>query len=114
MSQFLLVLVGGIASGAVYGLMGLGLVIIYRATDVVNFALASIATLGLYVAVSLRDAGLGLVIGVLAAILLTSLAGVVVREVVIRPLGQGQLFSALVVTMGVSLVVESVINSVWG
>ena len=48
--QFLLVLVSGLASGAVYGLMGLGLVIIYRATDVVNFALASLATVGLYAA----------------------------------------------------------------
>ena len=46
MDQFLLVLVSGLASGAVYGLMGLGLVIIYRATDVVNFALASLATSG--------------------------------------------------------------------
>ena len=41
MDHLMLVLVSGIASGAVYGLMGLGLVIIYRATDVVNFALAS-------------------------------------------------------------------------
>jgi branched-chain amino acid transport system permease protein len=114
MDQFLLVLVSGIASGAVYGLMGLGLVIIYRATDVVNFALASLATLGLYVAISIRDTGVAFVVGVLAAVLVTALAGVVIRETVIRPLGQGQLFSALVVTMGVSLIVESLINSVWG
>jgi branched-chain amino acid transport system permease protein len=112
--QFLLVLVSGIASGAIYGLMGLGLVIIYRATDVVNFAIASLATLGLYVAISVRDTGVAMVVGVLAAIVVTALAGVVVREAVIRPLGQGQLFSALVVTMGVALIAESVINSVWG
>lgn len=112
--QFLLVLVSGIASGAIYGLMGLGLVIIYRATDVVNFAIASLATLGLYVAISVRASGVAMVVGVLAAIVVTALAGVVVRETVIRPLGQGQLFSALVVTMGVSLIAESVINSVWG
>ena len=112
--QFLLVLVSGVASGAVYGLMGLGLVIIYRATDVVNFALASLATLGLYVAISIHDTGLAIVVGVLAAVVVTALSGVLVREAVIRPLGQGQLFSALVVTMGVSLIADSVVSSVWG
>ncbi|WP_460062277.1 branched-chain amino acid ABC transporter permease [Streptomyces sp. YKOK-I1] len=114
MSQFLLVLVSGVASGAVYGLMGLGLVIIYRATDVVNFAMASLATLGLYVAVSLHDRGVATVLGLLAAITVTVAAGLLVRETVIRPLGQGQLFSALVVTMGVSLIAENLAGSVWG
>ena len=114
MSQFLLVLVSGVASGAVYGLMGLGLVIIYRATDVVNFAMASLATLGLYVAVSLHDSGVATLLGVLAAVTITEAAGLLVRETVIRPLGQGQLFSALVVTMGVSLIAESAAGSIWG
>ncbi|MFF4459996.1 branched-chain amino acid ABC transporter permease [Streptomyces mirabilis] len=114
MSQFLLVLVSGVAGGAVYGLIGLGLVIIYRATDVVNFAMASLATLGLYVAVSLRDRGVATVLCVLAAITITVVAGLLVRETVIRPLGQGQLFSALVLTMGVSLVAESAAGSIWG
>jgi branched-chain amino acid transport system permease protein len=112
--QFLLVLVSGVASGAVYGLMGLGLVIIYRATDVVNFALAALATLGLYVATTLHDNGIAVVVGVLGAVVVTAAVGLLVRELAIRPLGQGQLFAALVATMGVSLIVESVVSSVWG
>jgi branched-chain amino acid transport system permease protein len=112
--QFLLVLVNGVASGAIYGLMGLGLVIIYRATDVVNFALASLATIGLYVATTFHDNGVAVLVGVLGAVAVTVVAGLVVREVVIRPLGQGQLFAALVVTMGVALITESVVSSIWG
>jgi branched-chain amino acid transport system permease protein len=112
--QFLLVLVNGVASGAIYGLMGLGLVIIYRATDVVNFALAGLATIGLYVATTFHDNGAAVVIGVLGAVAVTVVAGLLVREVVIRPLGQGQLFAALVVTMGVALIAESVVSSIWG
>ncbi len=57
MSELFLVVVSGIASGAVYGLLGLGLVIIYRATDVVNFALASMATLAVYVALMVVQRG---------------------------------------------------------
>ncbi|MEV5712718.1 branched-chain amino acid ABC transporter permease [Amycolatopsis mediterranei] len=114
MDQFLLVLISGIASGAIYGLMGLGLVIVYRATDVVNFALASLATLGLYAAITFHDNGAAVLVGVLGAVVVTVVAGLLVREVVIRPLGQGRLFAALVVTMGVALIAESVIGSIWG
>ncbi|MGW3736814.1 branched-chain amino acid ABC transporter permease [Streptomyces sp. NPDC005148] len=113
MDQFLLVLVSGLASGAVYGLMGLGLVIIYRATDVVNFALASLATVGLYAALALYDSGLPLLLAALVAIVVTAGSGLVTREAVIRPLGQGDLLSALVMTMGISLIAESVISTVW-
>ncbi|MGW9129812.1 branched-chain amino acid ABC transporter permease [Streptomyces sp. NPDC055681] len=113
MDQFLLVLVSGLASGAVYGLMGLGLVIIYRATDVVNFALASLATVGLYAALTLYDSGLPLLLSALVAIVVTAASGLVARETVIRPLGQGDLLSALVMTMGISLIAESVISTVW-
>lgn len=111
--QFLLVLVSGLASGAVYGLMGLGLVIIYRATDVVNFALASLATVGLYAALTLYDSGLPLLLSALVAIVVTAASGLVARETVIRPLGQGDLLSALVMTMGISLIAESVISTIW-
>ncbi|MDH6484319.1 branched-chain amino acid ABC transporter permease [Streptomyces sp. SAI-127] len=113
MDQFLLILVSGLASGAVYGLMGLGLVIIYRATDVVNFALASLATLGLYAALALNERGLPLLLAAVAAIVTTAAVGLVAREAVIRPLAQGELLSALVMTMGVSLIAESAISTIW-
>jgi len=109
-----LVVLSGIASGSVYGLMGLGLVIIYRATDVVNFALASLATMAIYVAYTVEGRGGGVLVGLVAAVIVAAVGGLVVREVVIRPLGPGQLFSALVVTMGVALIVESVVSQVWG
>lgn len=113
MDQFLLILVSGLASGAVYGLMGLGLVIIYRATDVVNFALAGLATVGLYAALAVNERGLPLLLAAVAAIVTTAAVGLVAREAVIRPLAQGELLSALVMTMGVSLIAESAISTIW-
>ncbi|QJY47108.1 branched-chain amino acid ABC transporter permease [Pseudonocardia broussonetiae] len=114
MEQLFLVVVSGIASGAVYGLLGLGLVIIYRATDVVNFALASMATLAVYVALMVVDRGLGVWAGLLAAVLVAVVVGLLVREVLLRPLGSGRLFAALVMTMGVSLVIEALVSAMWG
>jgi branched-chain amino acid transport system permease protein len=114
MDHLVLVVLSGIASGAVYGLMGLGLVIIYRATDVVNFALASMATLAVYVALMVVERGWGVAGGIAAAVLVAVVLGLVVREALIRPLGTGQLFTALVMTMGVSLIMEAVVTDVWG
>jgi branched-chain amino acid transport system permease protein len=112
--QLLITVISGIANGAVYGLVGLGLVIIFRSTDVMNFAMASMAALASFVALSLFGAGVPLVIALLGAVLFAAVSGLAVREVLIRPLGEGRLFAALVVTMGFSLIVEHVISSVWG
>jgi branched-chain amino acid transport system permease protein len=94
--------------------MGLGLVIIYRATDVVNFALGSMALMAVYLAAGFHDAGVPLALALGIGILACSAGGVVAREALIRPLGPGQLFSALVVTMGLSLIVDDVTRQIWG
>ena len=114
MREFVLSTLSGIASGSVYGLIGLGLVIIYRATDVVNFGLASMATTAILVAASVAGAGWGVLAALLVAVVVAAAGGVVVREAVIRPLGGGQLFTALAITMGVSLILDDVQLHVWG
>ncbi len=113
MDQLFLTLTTGIANGAVYGLIGLGLVIIFRSTDVMNFAMASLSTLAIYVALSAYGAGVGIAVALVVAVVFGALSGVVVREALIRPLGQGKLFAALVVTMGLSIIVEHLIGHYW-
>jgi branched-chain amino acid transport system permease protein len=114
MEELLLSLISGISNGAVYGLVGLGLVIIYRSTDVMNFAIGSIALAGMYLASSIHNGGAPLAIAVVIAIFACSAFGVAAREVLIRPLGPGALFSALVVTMGLSLIVDDLTRQAWG
>ncbi|TFC74885.1 branched-chain amino acid ABC transporter permease [Cryobacterium sp. TMS1-20-1] len=114
MDQLTVVLISGIASGAVYGLIGLSMVIIYRATDVFNFATASIGIFAVYLATTFMGLGIGLLIASVLGVTVVALGGILVRETIIRPLGSGQLFGALVVTMGLSLILESVAGSVWG
>jgi branched-chain amino acid transport system permease protein len=114
MDELLLSLISGISNGAVYGLVGLGLVIIYRSTDVVNFAIGTMALACMYLVSSLNGAGIPLGLAVIAGIAVCSLLGVGTREVLIRPLPAGALFSALVITMGLSLIVEDVTRQIWG
>jgi branched-chain amino acid transport system permease protein len=114
MEELLLSVISGISNGAVYGLVGLGLVIIYRSTDVMNFAAGTMALGGMYLAASMGSAGVPLALALLAGIAACSLVGVGAREVLIRPLGPGALFSALVVTMGLSLILEEMTRGIWG
>jgi branched-chain amino acid transport system permease protein len=114
MDEFLLSIISGISNGAVYGLVGLGLVIIYRSTDVVNFAAGTMALASMYLVASMGSAGVPLALALLAGIAACSLVGVGAREVLIRPLGSGALFSALVVTMGLSLILEEMTRGIWG
>jgi branched-chain amino acid transport system permease protein len=112
--QLFITVLNGVANGAVYGLVGLGLVIIFQATDVMNFAMAAMATTATYVALSVFDAGVAIAIALVVAVVFASVFGLAVREVLIRPLGDGRLFAALVVTMGVAIATEHYIGQRWG
>jgi branched-chain amino acid transport system permease protein len=79
---------------------------------VVNSELASLATVGLYASLSPYDSGLPLLLAAVAAIAVTVVVGLPARETVIRPLTQGELLSALVMTMGLSLIAESGISTI--
>ena len=114
MDELFITVLSGVANGAVYGLVGLGLVIIFQSTDVMNFAMAAMATTASYVALSVYDAGLALALALVVAVFFASAFGLVVREVLIRPLGEGRLFAALVVTMGVAISVEHFVGRHWG
>ena len=76
MNQFVTLLVGGLLLGAIYALVALGFVTIFRATGVINFAQGSVLLVGAYVIGRLHEsigfwpaAGVGIVVAALAALL---------------------------------------------
>lgn len=115
MQNFLQLLVGGIASGSVYGLVALGFVLVYKATDVFNFAHGDFMTVGAYLLVAL-------VVGVhlpfaaaFAFVLLFAAAmGFVVQFVVIRPMLGQPLLAIVMVTIGISLILRALVLLVYG
>ena len=70
------VIVSGLVSGSAYALLALGIVIIFRSTDTVNFAIGDMGTLGVFVAGTLISMGLPVAAGLLAAIVTAGLVGV--------------------------------------
>ncbi len=113
MSAILQVLLSGVATGCVYGLVALSFVLIYKATGSVSFMQGELLMLGAFVALALNVA-VGMPIGwsVVATIMLLALLGALLeRSVLHRALGQPHL-TALLLTFGVGLIVRGAVTAV--
>ena len=113
MGDFPAVMASGIASGSAYAPLAMGIVIIFRSTDTVNFAIGDIGTLSIFVASSAIALGLPIGVGLVLAIVVAGLVGVTTERLLIRPLGHGchMLFIALVVTIGLGLLMAATMRS---
>ena len=110
------VIVSGIVSGSAYALLALGIVIIFRSTDTVNFAIGDIGTLAVFMTATLITAGLPIWLGLIVAIIISGILGIITERTLIRPLGHSRnyVFIALVVTIGLGLLIHAGIFVGWG
>ncbi|MGR4870518.1 branched-chain amino acid ABC transporter permease [Variovorax sp. LARHSF232] len=113
--QVLQLLLSGIAQGCIYGLIALGFVLIYKATETVSFAQGELMMLGAFCALAaMTMLGLPFWMAALLAVLVMALLGVLLELVVIRPvLGQPQ-FAIVMLTIGIGYVMRGVITMVPG
>lgn len=115
MTDFLQLLVSGLSIGAVYALVALGFVVIFRATGVINFAQGSLVVLGAYLLhqFSVRMA-LPFPLAAVAAVLVTAAVALLVERLVMRPLVGQPLFASILVTLGLVFVIEQICAAIWG
>ncbi len=116
MEELLAVVISGVFSGATYALLALAIVIIFRSTDTVNFAIGDIGTLAVYVSYSAILLGLPALAALFLAFVVAGMFGFFAQRILIQPLGHGPhvLFVALVVTIGVGLLIHAGILLLWG
>ena len=115
--QFAQQVVSGAAIGCVYGLVALGFVLIYKATEVVNFAQGELLMVGAFLALTfISILGLNFWLGALLAILCTALFGYVLDRVIVRPIVGQPIFAIIMVTIGIGYVSRSTVSMVpgWG
>lgn len=110
------VIVSGIVSGSAYALLALGIVIIFRSTDTVNFAIGDIGTLAVFITATLITAGVPVAAGLFIAIVVAGILGIITERTLVRPLGHSRnyVFIALVVTIGLGLLIHAGIFVGWG
>ncbi|MEJ8826084.1 branched-chain amino acid ABC transporter permease [Variovorax humicola] len=116
MDQLLPLVISGFVSGAAYGLVALGKVIIFKTTDTVNFALADIATLAAFVAITGIGHGLPVPAALVLAVVVAGLLGIATQRWLVRRLvrDRNRIFVALVLMIGLGLVIRALIGQVWG
>jgi len=115
MSDLLQLLVSGVALGAIYALVCLGFVVIYRATGVLNFAQGGFVILGGYLTHQLAvKMALPFGVAFLIAVLAVTLVGVLVDRVVLRPMVGHPVFATILITLGLLFVIEQVCTAIWG
>jgi len=108
MHQFLQQICSGLAAGAIYASVALALVMIYRATDLVNFVQGEMAMFSTYIAWTLVNAGLPFWLAFIITLVVSFIGGMVIERVVIRPVENAPVLAAVVVTIGLLLIFNSV------
>jgi branched-chain amino acid transport system permease protein len=114
-SDFMQQIVSGLASGGVYALLALALVIIHRSTGVINFAQGEMATLSAYVAWTLTvNHGWSYWPAFVATLAISFGGGVGIHRVVIRPVERGSVLRIVIVTIGLLVAINGFVVWEWG
>ena len=103
MTQFLSLLLNGISLGAMYALIALGFVIIFKASEVVSFTHGSLLLLGAYSIARLSEP-LGFLLAAVVGIAITAAAAFVIERVIINRLRGAAVISLAIVTIGVDII----------
>ncbi|WP_375221296.1 branched-chain amino acid ABC transporter permease [Symbiobacterium thermophilum] len=108
-------IISGLATGSLYALAALGLVLIFKTTDVVNFAQGEMAMFGTFIMFTLlKTVGLPYWGAFVLALAFAFLMGAVIERVALRPLAQAPLISVLIATLGLMQIINGVAGWIWG
>ncbi|MBI5717495.1 MAG: branched-chain amino acid ABC transporter permease [Burkholderiales bacterium] len=111
--QILQLLISGVAQGCIYGLIALGFVLIYKATETVSFAQGELMMLGSFLALALLSAlGMPFWISVPATMAAMGVFGLAVERAVIRPILGQPAFSIVMLTIGIGYVARGAITMI--
>ena len=115
MDKFLQLTLTGLTNGSIYALVALGFVLIYKASDVINFAQGDFLLVGAYITYGvIVQVGMPWSVGVLVAIIVGVILGIVVERFVLRPMIGEPIISVIMVTIGLSSLIRAVITAFWG
>ena len=113
MTEFLQQVVAGLASGSIYALLALGIVIIYRSTGIVNFAQGEMATFTTFIAWTLVDHGIGYWGAFALTLLIAFVGGIALERIVVRPVEGKPVINAVILTIGLFILLGGLSNWIW-
>ena len=108
-------LISGISQGCVYGLIALGFVLIYKATEMVNFAQGDLMMLGAFIAFGFINVlGWPFLWGFLATLAVMGGVGATLERLLLRPMIGEPPFAVLMLTIGLGFILRAVAGAIWG
>src|SRR5690625_6241262 len=115
MDYFLGLLINGILVGSIYSMVALGFVLIYKASNVLNFAQGELLMIGAYICLELV---FQLQIGIIGAFAITliimSIMALLIERLVLRRMMGSPVMSVVMVTIGIGIILRSIVLMVWG
>ena len=113
-SQFAELTVSGVAQGCTFASLALALVLIYRATEVINFAQGEMAMLTVYIAYQLTVWGLSYWAAFFLSLAFAFVLGVGIQQTLIRPVQQRSVVAVVIITIGLFSVIDGIVLWIWG
>jgi branched-chain amino acid transport system permease protein len=110
---FLQQVVSGLATGGIYASLALALVMIYQATDVVNFAQGEMAMFATYLTWSILNTGVPYWWAFLATVIVAFVGGILIQRIVVRPVENAPILTIVIVTLGLLVICNSVAGWIW-
>ena len=115
LADFFQLCLSGFSVGCVYAIVALGFVIIYKATDVFNFAQGELMTLGAFICyLFIVQLHVPIIWAFLLTFIATALIGMITEEMFLRPMVGEPIFSVIMVTVGLSVLLKGIIGLSWG
>jgi branched-chain amino acid transport system permease protein len=108
------VIVAGLATGGVYGLIALGFVLVYKATSVLNLAMGEFMTLGAFIcftALTMIHVPFWIAFGI--TIIFAILLGIVIEPLILRPMIGEPVISVIMVTIGLGAILRGLMYMIW-
>lgn len=108
-------IVSGVIVGSLYGIIAMGFAVIYRATGMINFAQGEVMMLTAYTAYALQlNLNFSFPLTVMATVAIAMIVGILLERLFIRPMLGEPMFARVLVTIGLAVVIRSIVIMAWG
>jgi branched-chain amino acid transport system permease protein len=114
MIHFIDLTLNGVSNGMIYAAAALALVLIWRATRIVNFAQGGMLMLTTFVSLGVISATGSYWIGFVVALASGLVLGAVVERVLVRPVEGGPPLNAVILTLGLLIFLQGLAGMIWG
>ncbi len=115
MEFFLQLVLNGLVIGSIYALVGLGFVIIYKSSSILNFAQGEMLMLGAYVCLAIFTTyRVPFVLAFVLTLGFSVVLGILMERLLLRPMIGEPVISVIMLTLGLASVLKAIVQGIWG